>query len=349
MLRKITALLVAISCMATATLSAQFKLFGGSSEPPIPAKDARPANIEEAVRLQIFLDEKNFGPGGIDGKPGKFTTYAIQGYNSSRGRDLNDWGIVMHEAAKAIPEAYIDVAIPEHASQFVNPKLPYKRIEQVEEKMMSYRSYLEYMAERYHTTPQFLKQLNGDSYMASAKPLTTVKVPNVTPFQIENLKHGRMHRGDPDLKARHIILDTKYNMIYFYQRELVQPAGRGKEKPAVSMSLVASFPMTPGHEKFIERGMWNIRNSIELPTWRYDPQFLETGVRGTEALSIPYGPNNAVGVIWTGLTKSGIGIHGTDSPQTIGRTRSAGCFRMANWDAVRVPHLAGVGAVVEIR
>ncbi|WP_353415663.1 L,D-transpeptidase, partial [Haloferula helveola] len=29
------------------------------------------------------------------------------------------------------------------------------------------------------------------------------------------------------------------------------------------------------------------------------------------------------------------GIHGTSDPETIGRARSAGCIRMANWDATR--------------
>jgi peptidoglycan hydrolase-like protein with peptidoglycan-binding domain len=33
--------------------------------------------IEEATRLQIFLDNSNFGPGKIDGKDGEFTRKAI--------------------------------------------------------------------------------------------------------------------------------------------------------------------------------------------------------------------------------------------------------------------------------
>jgi len=38
--------------------------------------DVKPTG-DDAVRLQIFLDESNFGPGVIDGKPGRFTEQAV--------------------------------------------------------------------------------------------------------------------------------------------------------------------------------------------------------------------------------------------------------------------------------
>jgi len=113
--------------------------------------------------------------------------------------------------------------------------------------------------------------------------------------------------------------------------------------------LIASFPITPGKTRFIPKGFWNLKNSVELPEWRYDKKLLETGVRGKEYLRIPPGPNNPVGIIWNGLTKSGIGIHGTNNPRTIGRARSAGCIRLANWDAARIPNLVRPGAVVVIK
>jgi peptidoglycan hydrolase-like protein with peptidoglycan-binding domain len=41
--------------------------------------------IEEATRLQIFLDNSNFGPGKIDGKDGEFTRKAITLFKRSQG------------------------------------------------------------------------------------------------------------------------------------------------------------------------------------------------------------------------------------------------------------------------
>lgn len=86
---------------------------------------------------------------------------------------------------------------------------------------------------------------------------------------------------------------------------------------------------------------------IELPHWHQ--QLLETGKRGAESLNIPPGPNSPVGIIWNGLSKRGIGMHGTSNPETIGRARSAGCIRLANWDAIRLPALIRPGTTVEIR
>ena len=40
---------------------------------------------------------------------------------------------------------------------------------------------------------------------------------------------------------------------------------------------------------------------------------------------------------------------GTAEPETIGRTRSHGCIRLANWDAIRLPNLIRPGTTVEIR
>jgi lipoprotein-anchoring transpeptidase ErfK/SrfK len=48
------------------------------------------------------------------------------------------------------------------------------------------------------------------------------------------------------------------------------------------------------------------------------------------------------------LNKTGIGIHGTNNPETIGRAASHGCIRLANWDAVRVKDLVSVGNTVII-
>jgi lipoprotein-anchoring transpeptidase ErfK/SrfK len=49
-----------------------------------------------------------------------------------------------------------------------------------------------------------------------------------------------------------------------------------------------------------------------------------------------------------GLNKPGIGIHGTNNPETIGRAGSHGCIRTANWDAARLKDLVGPGTKVTI-
>ncbi|MFD2257241.1 L,D-transpeptidase [Luteolibacter algae] len=49
--------------------------------------------------------------------------------------------------------------------------------------------------------------------------------------------------------------------------------------------------------------------------------------------TFPPARNNPVGVLWAGLNRPGIGIHGSPVPDTIGRAGSHGCIRLSNWDA----------------
>ena len=66
-------------------------MIGGTSGHAAGSKRDR-KQIEKATRLQIFLDNSNFGPGKIDGKDGEFTRKAImllkrsQGYTGSIAR-----------------------------------------------------------------------------------------------------------------------------------------------------------------------------------------------------------------------------------------------------------------------
>ena len=303
---------------------------------------------DDAMRLQIFLDQKQFGPGIIDAKPGQFTKLAIANYNQSIGRPPND-DRVLSESRIQVPIPYSTAITPTIVDQYVDTTLPRKRSLQAQRKAMAYRSVGEFMAERYHTSPDLLIALNGSSVVHSAKASTALKVPNIEPFLIETLKHGRSNKQDEELSARHVVVDTEIKQVLIYQLVLPALGANGLPTGPAKPKLIASFPITPGQVKFIPKGYWNLKNSIELPVWRYDQKMLDTGVRGKESLSIPPGPNNPIGVIWNGLTKSGIGLHGTNNPTTIGRARSAGCIRMANWDAIRFPTLVRPGAVVVIK
>jgi len=314
-----------------------------------PKKITLPKDRDEAVRLQIFLDQKFFGPGIIDGKPGQFTKLAIENYNTGLGREKTDMRVI--EDAKAdITDIYATAIVPSFVADHVDTKLPRSRTEQAKKKYMAYRSVTEFMAERYHTSEDLLIELNGAKTMRNAAAHKAIKVPNIIPFKIEDLKTGRSHKLEINLTARHVVVNTNIKQVYIYQ--LIIPSD-DEQNGAVKVNstrpkLVASFPITPGQTRFIPRGIWNLKNSVELPVWRYDKKLLETGVRGKKALIIPAGPNNPVGIIWNGLTKSGIGIHGTNNPRTIGRARSAGCIRLSNWDAARFPTLVRPGAVIKI-
>jgi lipoprotein-anchoring transpeptidase ErfK/SrfK len=95
-------------------------------------------------------------------------------------------------------------------------------------------------------------------------------------------------------------------------------------------------------------GTWKIEKVTTMPIFRWDEAMLKHGRRSGHFYTIAPGPRNPVGIVWIGLNKKGIGIHGTDSPDTIGRSASHGCIRLANWDAARVVNQVTVGMTVEI-
>jgi lipoprotein-anchoring transpeptidase ErfK/SrfK len=315
--------------------------------------DAKPAG-EDAVRLQIFLDEANFGPGVIDGKPGRFTELAVRSWNEVNGHPVDGWTAVNTAARKAVQNPFAVAVVPDAAAKWVDPELPTSREGQAKKNRMSYRSYAEFMAERYHCDAPYLAELNTWQKINALKPHDTIIVPNVRPFDIEKLT-GAKYEADEALSQRHVVVDTKINQVRIFEAApaalVVAEPGAEEVKPVTraNRGLVASFPITPGKPQFIKFGTWELRNMVELPWWRYDQQLLDTGKRSDNALNIPPGPNSPVGVIWNGTSKPGIGMHGTSDPETIGRARSAGCIRLANWDAIRLPTLIRPGATVEIR
>ncbi len=298
---------------------------------PMPEPDAK--DRDTITRVQILLDERNFGPGKIDGQLGQFTRAAVAHYNVLFNLAHDDWARVIKESKKAIREVYSTYELRERDFEFIS-SIPSKPAEQVGLKYLSYRTPLEFIAERFHSDEKFIKVLNPEvENWYSLKPGHQVRVPNVSPFKIEDIALHQHFGEDDRLSKRLVIVDTRQNLAAIWEGE----------------KIVATFPVTPGREKFIHRGKWKIRVMVTTPEFRWDDQMLKEGKRGEEFYQLPPGPNSPVGIFWAGINKSGIGLHGTNSPHTIGRSQSAGCIRFANWDAIRLASLVRPGATVEMR
>lgn len=314
------------------------------------ATDPKPTG-DDATRLQIFLDQSNFGPGVIDGKIGLFSELAVKSWNEVNGHPPDDWSAVTAAARKAVPTPYAVALVPEIANEWVNTGLSTKREKQAKSKRMSYRSIAEFMSERYHTDIPTLITLNPGKNIHGLKTKDDITVPNVVPFLVEDLT-DRAWKELEDLSERHVVVDTKMNQVRIFAaapRPTIITDPNAPVLTSANTGLLASFPITPGKPQFIRFGSWKLQTMVALPWWRFDQQLLDTGKRSEEALMIPPGPNSPVGIIWCGTTRPGIGMHGTSDPETIGRSRSAGCIRLCNWNAIQLPHLIRPGATVEIR
>src|SRR4051794_32240230 len=88
---------------------------------PVPTPMVALPNYDEAtsVRLQIFLDNHNFGPGKIDGEMGEFFRKALVSYKRANGMPTT--GAVDQSFLDEVPEAYTTWVIPPEAENFVGP------------------------------------------------------------------------------------------------------------------------------------------------------------------------------------------------------------------------------------
>ena len=83
-------------------------------------------------------------------------------------------------------------------------------------------------------------------------------------------------------------------------------------------------------------GTFTIERRVANPTYQHNGKI------------VPPGPRNPVGTRWMGLSKHGYGIHGTNEPDSIGKSASHGCIRMAKADLEELYPLVAEGDTVEL-
>ena len=310
-----------------------------SPNPSLPVSAATPSapsvrDRETVIRLKIFLDQHSFGPGEIDDRWNDLCANALRLYRTANGSAATD------EIDPALRQQLNDLA-PLYISYQIKPddlawvgKSPQRPAAQAKRKFMPYPSVTDFVAERFHTNVLFLANLNRGKNLSKLRSGDTVQVPNVPPLELSGLKEADDVPPRPELKTRTVEIDTKSKSLTVTQD--------GK--------ILAAFPITPGSKQLpAPVGTWQIVKIATLPWFRWDKAMLMHGKRSGDFHNIPPGPRNEVGLVWIGLNKKGIGLHGTNNPDSIGRSASHGCVRLANWDAVRVLNSVTQGVTVTIK
>jgi lipoprotein-anchoring transpeptidase ErfK/SrfK len=319
------------------------------------------AEIEAATRLQVFLDRGNFSPGAINGHYGEFTLKALALYRESRGEpppspptkpdarpDITGLDVT------SVDPAFIPYTVTDADLQNIGP-VPSAVPAQAKLKFLPYRDAAEAIAEKFHCDVRFLEQLNPGK-TKTIKAGDQLNVPNVEPFEfaaVKDLKPGseidslvaneipdaadarneKDKSPEPGQPAISLKIDTKTNMLGVFEAD----------------KLVAAYPVTIGSAQTASPiGEWKVASVAKLPKFRYDKEMLKHGERSGNFHMLPPGPNSPVGVIWIALNKKGIGLHGTNDPESIGRAASHGCVRLANWDIVRLAQKVKAGVPVLI-
>lgn len=322
------------------------------SEATVNATDtpalARGASGPAVLRAQVMLDRIGFAPGVLDGNYGMLMDKALRAFQQARGLpvtgklDKATWAALPRETNP--PLVRLAISAEDAAGPFV-ASIPQDMEAKAKLQALHYTSVEEALAEKFHTTPEFLKKLNPGADFR--KPGTPIWVPNVrgvasmpanmappaagaaaNPVTWREMVHElSVQPGLP--KAARVIVDKSDTSV-----RAVDAQGR----------TIAFFPATIGSEKDpLPIGNWKIKGTAQLPPFNYNPELFWDAEPGDQKAKIPAGPNNPVGIAWMDLSKPHYGIHGTPEPSTISRTESHGCIRLANWDAARLASMIAPG------
>jgi lipoprotein-anchoring transpeptidase ErfK/SrfK len=287
-----------------------------------------------------MLDRLGFTPGVIDGHKGQSLTNALKGFQTAR--DVPQTGEADAATAKLLdayqatpPVIEVTLSADDLAGPFVGA-IPKRPADQAKLPAMGYANAMEALAERFHTTPATLVALNSATTPLTAG--TKIKVPNVRPAATaypESFKPewratlAQLSVSSDQPEAAKIVVDKSDGVLRVYDS---------------GDKLIAQFPATMGskHDP-LPIGTWKIQGTSFLPTFHYNPKLFWDAKAGETKQMLKPGPNGPVGVVWMDLNKEHYGIHGTPTPETIGRTESHGCIRLTNWDAARLSMMVKPG------
>ena len=265
------------------------------------------------LRVQVLLDRALFSPGMIDGNWGKNTSVAVYWFQAREGLLPN--GVVDSatfarlQAVAGRPAEYV-VSRALTAADVRGPfiAMPSSIYRQAELRCSCYESLAEKLTELFHAKMELIRQLNPGVALNALKAGDAINVPNIR---------------DPDAPAKGVVETLVVSGADHYL-QAIDGAGR----------ILYHFPTTLGSSyNPSPEGSFHVLEITENPWWHYQPAILRNGKGGPNAF-IPPGPNNAVGKVWMTLSAPHYGIHGTNHPETIGYSVSAGCVRLANWDAL---------------
>ena len=168
---------------------------------------------------------------------------------------------------------------------------------------------------------------NLDGKLVLARVLRALRSNTRLPVRV----HTRTVAPEVDSKsfADVIVINREINRLYLYD----------------GTKLFRTFSVATGQAIYpTPRGRWHIVVKWKNPWWY--PPIQDDWAKGLKP--VPPGPSNPLGTRWMGLNASGVGIHGTDEPASIGYSASHGCIRMQVPDAEWLFDHVDVGTTVYI-
>jgi len=285
------------------------------------------------LRLQVLLDRAFFSPGIIDGRWGGNTEKALywlqrrEGVPATARLDQRTFERLVQLAGS--PTDIIrqhQLTADDVAGPFIDlPPLTGDAIYEAAKKPCTcYESLTEKLSESFHVTPALLAKLNGETNLDALQAGDRIWVPNVRDASAPPA--GAVAQIVVSDRGRYLhAVDSTQRILYHFPT-----------------TVGASYDPSPS-------GSYRVTLIKDNPIWHFQPDIIEKVPDSKPDAKIPAGPNNAVGVVWMALSVPHYGIHGTNAPETIGYTSSAGCVRLTNWDALFLSKRIQPGVRVSFR
>jgi lipoprotein-anchoring transpeptidase ErfK/SrfK len=295
--------------------------------------------VNKVLASQVALDRSGFSPGEIDGHAGKNLQRAIAAFQQAHelmpSGEMNDetWKQLATTAGDVPPLVEYAIADADIAGPFT-PDIPLNLPDQAALDALNYRTPLEEVAERFHSSPALLQQLNPRATFQRAGE--RVMVPNVIVEATSGASANGAAAGASLPAANITVIVTKSTSALTIE----EPSGR----------ILFHAPVTSGstHDP-LPIGTWKVNGVQRHPRFHYNPELFWDATPGDRKATLQAGPNNPVGIVWIDLSKPHYGIHGTPEPSKIGHVESHGCVRLTNWDADRVAQWVKPGTKVIFR
>jgi lipoprotein-anchoring transpeptidase ErfK/SrfK len=284
--------------------------------------DPNKLDTERIAAYQVALERIHFSCGFIDGDQGMRTQRMLRAFQAAHGLPVT--GFLDQPTRDAIGEPgepFLTYTVTADNVASIMPK-PTSWIAKSKVSRLGYNDIWEMLAEKFHCTRGYLKDLNRGVTTPTAG--TEVIGPKVYPAApIPKAASLRILLSETSLEA----LDANGEVIAFF------PCSIAKDKNKRPHGLLTVKVVDPN------------------PDYTFDPALFADAAKAegiTHKMVLPPGPRNPVGTTWIGLSLPGYGIHGTPDPEAISRTQSHGCFRLANWNAEKVLKMVRVGTPVDV-
>lgn len=295
--------------------------------PPLPLEPAThaafPRPVQDIFEAQLALARLGISAGSLDGLMGPQTRAALRAFQ------LHKENLPASGELDPATRARLQLAAPPYTNYTITPDdvarlqpLSSTWLGKSRQTALDYETLLELVAEKSHTHPLLIRQLNPAVDWSRLGAGAVVRLPDIAyPDRATKAAFATISLAGKTLEA----FDARSNLLVHFPCSIAQ---RVEKRPVGELRVVAIAPN---------------------PNYTFNPDvFPESAeARGLKTrLILPPGPNNPVGVAWISLDRPGYGIHGTPSPEQVGRTESHGCFRLANWNADYLLRLVWVGMPV---